>query len=158
MLIQFKLMIVSIFMAASASQPAINIESINEGACLSHAIYKEASNQPMSGKLAVAHVILNRTKDSRYPSNICGVISQKGQFSFYGKKENKINENDLKVVKQMDDSIKAAYMVMNEESEDNTKGAIAFVNVKIATDTNWLHGMKKTVDIGEHSFYRHKNT
>ncbi len=32
--------------------------------------------------MAVAHVILNRVESPRFPSTICGVVTQRGQFSF----------------------------------------------------------------------------
>lgn len=47
-------------------------------ACLVHA---EAGNQTYEGKLAVANVVLNRVKSSKYANSISGVIYQKGQFS-----------------------------------------------------------------------------
>ena len=34
------------------------------------------------GQLAVGHVIANRASSGRYPSSYCGVVYQRGQFSF----------------------------------------------------------------------------
>lgn len=53
-----------------------------EKACLTEAIFKEAGAEPASGRLAVAHVILNRTRSGTFPKTICGVINQKGQFTY----------------------------------------------------------------------------
>jgi spore germination cell wall hydrolase CwlJ-like protein len=51
--------------------------------CLSRAVYYEARGEPVEGQLAVAQVIVNRTEsDGRFPGTICGVIRQRGQFSF----------------------------------------------------------------------------
>jgi len=50
--------------------------------CLATAIYFEAKSEPMNGQLAVAQVIINRTKSGRFPSDVCGVVKQRGQFSF----------------------------------------------------------------------------
>lgn len=50
--------------------------------CLAGAIYFEAKGEPMAGQLAVADVILNRTKSGRFPADVCGVVKQPGQFSF----------------------------------------------------------------------------
>jgi spore germination cell wall hydrolase CwlJ-like protein len=47
-------------------------------ACLVHA---EAGSQSYEGKLAVANVVLNRVKSSKYPDSIEAVIYQPGQFS-----------------------------------------------------------------------------
>ncbi len=41
----------------------------------------EAGNQSYEGKLAVANVVLNRVRSSKYPNTIKGVIYQKSQFS-----------------------------------------------------------------------------
>lgn len=47
-------------------------------ACLVHA---EAGTQSYEGKLAVANIVINRVKSSKYPNTIREVIYQKGQFS-----------------------------------------------------------------------------
>ncbi len=47
-------------------------------ACLVHA---EAGSQSYEGKLAVANIVLNRVKSSKYPDSIKAVIYQPGQFS-----------------------------------------------------------------------------
>lgn len=59
-----------------------------ERLCLAQAIYYEARNQPVMGRLAVADVVLNRVDDERFPDTICGVVFQGAekrrgcQFSF----------------------------------------------------------------------------
>lgn len=50
--------------------------------CLAVSIYYEAKGEPLSGQLAVADVILNRTESGRFPTSVCGVVTQRGQFSF----------------------------------------------------------------------------
>lgn len=46
--------------------------------CLAQNIYHEARGEPMVGKVAVAHVVLNRAADRRWPARICSVIKQGG--------------------------------------------------------------------------------
>ena len=53
--------------------------------CLTRNAYFEARNQGEKGILATVFVVLNRTKDSRFPSTPCKVISMPSQFSWYGK-------------------------------------------------------------------------
>ena len=48
---------------------------------LSHIINAESGNQPLSGKIAVGNVVLNRVKSPRFPNSIHGVIFQRNQFS-----------------------------------------------------------------------------
>ncbi|WP_203309082.1 MULTISPECIES: cell wall hydrolase [Sphingomonas] len=50
--------------------------------CLAGAIYFEAKGEPLAGQLAVANVIINRTKSGRFPSDVCAVVKQRGQFAF----------------------------------------------------------------------------
>jgi spore germination cell wall hydrolase CwlJ-like protein len=50
--------------------------------CLAGAVYFEARGEPLTGQLAVAQVIINRSEDGRFPRSYCGVVSQPGQFSF----------------------------------------------------------------------------
>ena len=55
--------------------------------CLTQAIYYEAANEPVTGKRAVAQVVLNRLKHPAYPNSVCGVVYEGAnrpvcQFSF----------------------------------------------------------------------------
>ena len=62
--------------------------------CLAEAMYYEARDQGWRGMLAVGVVIQNRVRDSRYPGDVCSVVTQgkywrgnpvkhKCQFSYY---------------------------------------------------------------------------
>ena len=45
-------------------------------------VYYESKGEPLDGQLAVAQTIVNRTTSGRFPSSVCGVVRQPGQFSF----------------------------------------------------------------------------
>jgi len=53
-----------------------------EHECLAGAVYFESKGEPLQGQLAVAEVVLNRARSGRFPASICGVVKQRGQFSF----------------------------------------------------------------------------
>lgn len=53
-----------------------------ETRCLAGAVYFESKGESLSGQLAVARVVLARSKSGRFPSSICGVVYQASQFSF----------------------------------------------------------------------------
>ena len=53
-----------------------------ETECLARAVYYESKGEPLTGQLTVAEVIINRAESGRFPSTICGVVRQRGQFSF----------------------------------------------------------------------------
>jgi spore germination cell wall hydrolase CwlJ-like protein len=47
--------------------------------CLARAVYFEARGETEMGQLAVAKVVINRTKNPNYPKTICGVVYQGSQ-------------------------------------------------------------------------------
>ncbi len=53
-----------------------------EQECLARAVYYESQGESLAGQLSVAEVIINRSRSGRFPSSICGVVRQAGQFSF----------------------------------------------------------------------------
>src|SRR5205085_3741373 len=56
--------------------------SDSEHECLAGAVYFESKGEPLKGQLSVAEVIRNRASSGRFPSTYCGVVKQRGQFSF----------------------------------------------------------------------------
>jgi len=50
--------------------------------CLAQAVYFESRGEPLAGQLAVAEVVINRSKSGYYPADYCSVITQRAQFSF----------------------------------------------------------------------------
>jgi spore germination cell wall hydrolase CwlJ-like protein len=53
-----------------------------QGDCLASSVFYESKGEPLNGQLAVAQTIMNRTTSGRFPSTVCGVVRQPGQFSF----------------------------------------------------------------------------
>ena len=52
--------------------------SVNEAElkCMAENIYFEGRAEPMIGKIAIGHVVMNRIEDKRFPDTICGVVHQ----------------------------------------------------------------------------------
>ena len=67
--------------ALVAAMPADNALS-GDLLCLAQAVYFEARGEPLSGQLAVARVVINRTASGQFPDDYCSVVKQRGQFSF----------------------------------------------------------------------------
>jgi spore germination cell wall hydrolase CwlJ-like protein len=65
--------------AVAAQDEAASSDALQ---CLAGAIYFESKGEPLVGQLAVAEVIINRAKSGRFPSDVCDVVTQRGQFSF----------------------------------------------------------------------------
>lgn len=57
-------------------------ELSDEMRCLAGAVYFESRGEPLSGQLAVAQVVINRSESNSFPSSYCGVVYQRAQFSF----------------------------------------------------------------------------
>lgn len=117
--------------------------------CLAENAYFEAGNQPHKGMVAVTNVVMNRTKDQRFPSTACGVVHQKSrgvcQFSWvcFGKK--RIHDMELYAKTK-----KVAEDVYLANIGDVTHGAKFY-------HANYVHpnwGMTQVAYIGAHIFYR----
>ena len=114
--------------------------------CLATNTYMEARGEGEKGMLATIFVVLNRTKDSRFPSTPCKVIAQPKQFSWYGKGKT------IKEPEMYDKAKQLVYEVLEGKHKDFTKGALYFVHVK--TNTNWLKKSTHTCTIGNHKFFK----
>ena len=135
--------------------------------CLAKNIYFEARGESIFGQIAVAQVTLNRTKDHRFPDNVCGVIYQAKlstwwkethnrnvpvrnmcQFSWYcdGKSD---NPKDLKSWKQ---ALHVADTSLRGEYIDVTEGALWYHSKKV--NPEWSSHFTKTTVIDNHYFYR----
>ena len=111
--------------------------------CLVLNSYHESRGDGEKGMLATIFVVLNRTKDSRFPSTPCKVISQPNQFEWYGKGKT------IKEPEMYDKAKQLVNEVLEGKYKDVTCGAIYFnAHHKAPKNT------KLTVRIGGHSFYK----
>lgn len=123
--------------------------------CLSEALYFEARGETVKGQFAVAEVILNRVKSTRFPSSLCGVINQgtglkyQCQFTYTcdGQAENIHNPAAYVRVS------KVARAIMDGKSPVLTNGATHYHTT--AVRPRWAKVYTKTARIGVHIFYRH---
>jgi N-acetylmuramoyl-L-alanine amidase len=119
--------------AASGSSSQVNL--------LAHLIYGEARGEPYTGQVAVGAVILNRTRDSRFPKTIAGVVYQPGAFDAV---------SDGQIYLDPDGgSYKAAKDALN--GWDPTGGCIYYWNPATATST-WIWSRPVITQIGRHVF------
>lgn len=121
--------------------------------CLTMAVYYEAGNQTLTGKMAVANVIENRLQQRRYPNSYCEVVKQNRQFSFYwdGLPE-PMPKNSSKMEKAaLLESRIVAFLVFSGLHWDNTDGSDHYHSYKV--DPVWTSEMTPTARIGDHSFY-----
>ena len=108
---------------------------------LAKCVYAEARGESYVGQVAVAAVILNRVKSSKFPNTISGVIYQ--PYAFTCVNDGQINMTPNKT------AYNAAQDAMN--GWDPTYGAIYYYNPKTAT-SSWIRSRSTTITIGSHVF------
>lgn len=114
--------------------------------CLAGAVYFESKGEPLSGQLAVANVILNRTASGRFPRSICGVVRQPGQFSFLrGGRMPEIRSNS-----QYTTALGIARVAMDKEWDNPAPSALYFHARRVSP--GWSRA--RVASIGNHIFYR----
>jgi|UPI0002FA6266 N-acetylmuramoyl-L-alanine amidase len=108
---------------------------------LAHLVHGEARGEPYIGQVAVAAVVLNRVKDSRFPNTIAGVIYQPGAFDAV--RDGQIN------LEPNAQSYRAARDAMN--GWDPTYGCLYYYNPSTAT-SKWIWSRPVMLSIGKHNF------
>lgn len=116
--------------------------------CLATGIYFESKGEPLAGQLAVGKVIANRTQSGgRFPSSYCGVLFQRGQFSFvHGERLPSVAHSN----KQWQTAVAIAKIV-DANLQQSVAGNALFFHARYVSP-GW-HA-KRVASIGNHVFYR----
>jgi spore germination cell wall hydrolase CwlJ-like protein len=121
----------------------------SEKYCMAQNIYFESANQSALGKLAVGLVVMNRVKDTRYPSTICEVVRQDSQFSWVKDNRSNVPKDD------------AAWKESVRITEDVLSGRADFLKFDEIThyhadyvNPHWSGSMEEVATIDQHIFYR----
>lgn len=110
---------------------------------LARLINGEARGEPYAGQVAVGAVVINRTRNPKFPSTIAGVIYQQGAFT--ATVDGQIN------AKLEQSSINAAKDALN--GWDPSGGAMYYFNPATAT-SKWIWSRPLIKIIGKHRFCR----
>jgi len=116
--------------------------------CLATGIYFESKSEPLAGQLAVGQVIANRADSGgRFPSTYCGVLFQRGQFSFVhgGSLPHVAHSN-----RQWQTAVALAKIV-DQHLKDSPVGNALFFHARYVSP-GWH--LKKVASIGNHVFFR----
>ncbi len=108
---------------------------------LARLIHGEARGEPYEGMVAVGAVVLNRTRDSRFPSTISGVIYQPGAFDV-------VDDGQINMAPDTN-SINAARDALN--GWDPSYGCVYYYNPDTAT-SSWIWTRQIVIAIGSHNF------
>jgi len=123
--------------------------------CLARAVYFEARGEQLSGQIAVAQVVLNRTGDGRFPRGICEVVHEQRstglacQFTFTCD-----DKPDTPIDGIAWRRAQAVALVANAAIwRDETGGRATHYHAQ-SVAPGWAGGMPETRQIGRHIFYR----
>lgn len=117
--------------------------------CLAGAVYFESRGEPLEGQLAVAQVIVNRAESRRFPSDYCGVVYQRAQFSFVrGGKMPRINTGS----KAWKRAVAIARIADNDHWDSKADDALYF-HAKYVKPA-WAKRKVARATISSHVFYR----
>jgi spore germination cell wall hydrolase CwlJ-like protein len=116
--------------------------------CLATGIYFESKSEPLAGQLAVGQVIANRTQSGgRFPGTYCGVLFQRGQFSFvHGHSLPSVSHTN----KQWQTAVAIAKIV-DEGLQSSVAGDALFFHARYVSP-GWH--LKRVASIGNHVFFR----
>lgn len=114
--------------------------------CMAIAIYFEARGEGDHGQVLVAETIMNRVHSPRYPDNICDVVMQKDQFSFYWDGKSETIRDKVAYVK----SIIYAGIVVVMKLEPELPNVCHYARSDI--DPYWAVDMQAYL-VGNHVFY-----
>jgi spore germination cell wall hydrolase CwlJ-like protein len=119
-----------------------------ERECLAVGIYFESKSEPLAGQLAVGEVIANRAHSGgRFPSSYCGVLFQRGQFSFVsGHSWPAISRSS----RQWQNAVAIAQIVDQDLKDSGAPGALFFHAKRVSP--HWR--LTRVASIGNHVFYR----
>ncbi len=122
--------------------------------CLALNIYHEARGEPAEGQLAVAHVVLNRATDQRFPDHVCDVVKDGGeeilhrcQFSWWcdGRSDRPADTGAWQTSRQM------ALAALTGSTPDPTYGALWYHADYV--QPYWAAQKTLVTSIGRHIFY-----
>ncbi len=134
-----------------ASQP--KAKGSSEFKCLAEALYFEARGETVKGQFAVAEVIRNRVKSSRFPNSYCAVINQgtgkkhRCQFSYTCDGKPEIVSEPAAYTRVA----KVARATIDGKSPNITKGATFYHTT--AVRPSWSRKFTNTARFGVHLFY-----
>ncbi len=122
--------------------------------CLAEALYFEARGETVKGQFAVAEVIRNRVKSSRFPDSYCAVINQ-GTGRKYQCQFTYTCDGYAEVIAEpraYARVAKVARAMIDGKSPEVTDGATFYHTV--AVRPSWSRKFTRTAQIGVHLFYR----
>ncbi|MEO1093072.1 MAG: cell wall hydrolase [Pseudomonadota bacterium] len=146
--------LLQVVVAAQVSTTAVPPQKLETVTCLAQNMWFEARGSSEQDQLAVAHVVLNRVADRRYPDAVCDVIWQPKQFSWtHDGRSDAVrfaNPADRRVWKEL---VSLSVDVVSGSTADPTGGATHYHTRYV--NPAWSKRLRKLVRIEDHIYYRY---
>lgn len=139
-----KLLLIPLLLVATAvTMPRIVYDfHQHEVRCLAEAVYQESRGESVYGQLAVAKVVVNRTRSLKWPLSICMVVFQPYQFTWTAWWTGwQADQHSLKIAK----------LVLENPQMLHHFKATHFHNTSVKP--LWSRKLKRLEKIGNHVFY-----
>jgi spore germination cell wall hydrolase CwlJ-like protein len=121
--------------------------------CLALNIYFEARSETLQAQVAVGQVTLNRVSSPNYPSTVCEVVKQKGQFSWYSDGLSDTPKEALAWTR----SLALADQMLAKTIQVKCVGDSLYYHADYV-QPYWAKVFKKACKIGTHIFYKELST
>ena len=141
-----------------------NLKEINfvDLVTMAQTIFGEARGESREGKIAVAHVILNRYKQCKKrkqfgDGTIESVCLAPFQFSCWNKNDINyaiINEVDFVENKTFLECVMVSFNVLTGKIKDNTNGSNHYYSCSMKTPPDWSASITEKKYIGNHVFMK----
>lgn len=116
--------------------------------CLALNVYFEARNQSVAGQVAVAQVTMNRVHSDKFPNDVCEVVYDHKQFSWYWDgKSDMPRDNEAWEQAQI-----IASAVLAGSGHVELEGVTHYHAVYVMP--YWAKTMARVVVIDDHIFYK----
>jgi len=141
--------------APSTATDVAMAQLLAEHRCLSEVLYYEARGEGTEGQMAVAEVIFHRLRRGHYGHSICAVVydgagTHSCQFSFACHGE--LTRQKSPAAWRRAETLAARILTGETQLGDTTGDAVSFHAASVSPD--WADSMVRTVQIGNHVFYK----
>lgn len=114
--------------------------------CMAKNIYFEARGEGLEGMLMVAEVTINRSENEKFPSTICGVVNERGQFGWVAKNPGIANRQQYQEIYNLSERI------LNGQQTMRNTSALYFK--RTGSRSSFHNSRPHVVTVGNHEFYR----
>jgi len=115
--------------------------------CMAKVVHHEAGNQPRSGQLAVAQLIMNRVGKDRFADTVCAVTNQPGQF-FRTSSYHPRRDTD-----RWAEAVEVSREAMAGAADPVVPGAI-YYHAAFRPANAFFRTRQRLTTVGDHVFYR----